>query len=275
MKRLLKGCVILLVAGMGLLLLAGFILYATGLQKLKRSYPVTSVETVTIPQDADAVAHGKHIAIIWSCTKCHGDDLGGKLIANSSFSGIIPASNLTSGDGGIAASYSDADWVHAIRYGIKPNGRAEILMNNYWTLSDQDLGDLLAYLKQLPPVNSNQPPMRFGIMTPIMAAIDYRTPAAERIDPNVPRPALITAGATIEYGQYLSAVCTECHQAKNIGVALKDWSQDDFVRAFHNGILPNGNHLDQAMPLKTYGELNQEELTALWLYFHSLRPASE
>jgi len=250
-------------------------MYPSGMKKFARSYPNIQVENVPIPTDSEAVTRGKHVSIIWTCTKCHGENLGGMLLAIDPFLGTIPASNLTSGKGGVANSYTDADWVRAIRHGVKPNGQVEILMNNYSTLSDQDLGDLLTYLKQLPPVDSSQPPMRFGVMLPISSALGIWTPAAARIDHNAPRPAEPVPGATIKYGQYLSPVCTECHRAKNIGTALKDWSQDDFIRAFHNGVLPNGNQLNQAMSLKTFGEMSDAELTALWLYFHSLRPISQ
>ena len=260
----------------GLLILAGLALYPIGLRKLTRTYPNIPVETVSIPvNNSDAITHGKHIAIIWSCTKCHGNDLGGKLIYNSTFSGTLPASNLTSGKGGIATSYTDADWIRAIRHGVKPNGGVEVLMYNYSALGDQDLGDLIAYLKQLSPVDSNLPPIHFGVIPPISAALGLATPAAEMIHQQALHPAQPASGATIEYGQYLSPVCTACHQAKNIGVALKDWNQNDFIRAFHTGVLPNRNQLNRAMPLKTYGEMSEEELTALWLYFHSLRPASK
>jgi len=264
--------VILFTIGIGLVLLAGLALYFTGIKKLTQTYPNLSVETVDIPTDPEAIIRGQHIAIIWSCTKCHGDDLGGQLIDNSAFSGTISAMNLTSGSSGIASRYTEADWIRAIRHGVKPNGQVEILMNNYSTMSDQDLGDLLAYLKQLPPIDSSQPAMRFGVTLPIGSALGIWTPAAERIDHNAPRPAEPVSGTTVDYGQYLSAVCTECHRAKNIGIALKDWSQEDFFRAFRTGVLPNGGQLNKAMPLKTFGEMNDTELSALWLYFHSLRP---
>jgi cytochrome c553 len=276
MRKLLRcsgiGCVGLII----LLVLAGLALYPIGLKKLTRTYPNIPVETVSIPvSNSDVIAHGKHLAIIWSCTKCHGDDLSGRLINNSSFSGTIPASNLTSGKGGIATSYTDADWIRAIRHGVKPNGGVEVLMHNYSTLGDQDLGDLIAYLKQLPPVDANLPAIHFGAMLPISTALGFSTPAAETINHQALHPTQPEPGATIEYGQYLSFICTACHQAKNIGVALKDWSQGDFIRAFHTGVLPDGKQLNQAMPLKNFGEMNETELTALWLYFHSLRPASE
>ena len=273
MKKFLKCCTVVLGAGVGLLLLAGFVLYAVGMQKLTRSYPDIPVETVNIPTDLDAIARGQHIAIIWACTKCHGDDLSGKLIDNSVFSGTIPASNLTSGNGGIASSYTDLDWVRAIQHGVKPNAQAEILMNNYSTISAQDLGALMAYLKQLPPVSSNLPEMRFGAMLPVASALGLWTPAAEKIDPNAPYPAEPVPGTTLEYGQYLSPVCTECHKAKNIGRAVEEWSQEDFIRAMQAGVLPDGKLISPAMRKKTFSELNNTELSALWLYFRSLQPS--
>jgi len=240
MKKFLRCCTIVLGTGMSILLLAGVVLYAVGMQKLTKSYPDVSVETVNIPTNSDAITRGQHIAIIWACTKCHGEDLSGTLIDNNAFSGTIPAANLTAGEGGIANSYNEADWVRAIRYGLKPNGHSEILMNNYSTMGDQDLGTLIAYLKQLPPVDSHLPEIRFGVMYPVASALGLWIPAAEKIDSHAARPAEPVPSTTIEYGQYLSPVCTECHQAKNIGKAVEEWSQEDFIRAIQTGLLPDG-----------------------------------
>src|SRR5215208_1132021 len=176
MKRFMRCSGILLGGLIGLILLAGLALYPIGLKTLARSYPNIPVATINIPNDPEAIERGRHIATIWACTKCHEDDLSGKLISNDPFSGTIPASNLTSGSGGIASSYNDADWIRAIRHGVKPNGRAEILMNDYSAMSDQDLGALMAYLKQIPPVDSDQPEMRFGVMVPISTALGLWTP---------------------------------------------------------------------------------------------------
>ena len=266
MKKLLKGCTILLGAGMALLLLAGFVLYAIGMQKLTKSYPNVPVKAISIPTDAAAIARGGHIAMAWSCTYCHGDDLSGKLVEDDPFLGTIPATNLTSGNGGIAASYTDIDWIRAIRHGVKPDGRVEIMMNNYYIMSDQDLGDLIAYLKQIPPVDSNLPRMRIGQILPLAPALGYLTPAAERIDHDAPRPADPVPGATVEYGGYLSVICTECHSS-SLSDKLQGWSQENFFRMMQTGVLPDGQQLGSGMPL--YSEMNETELTALWLYFQT------
>ncbi len=142
-------------------------------------------------------------------------------------------------------------------------------MYNYSTMSDQDLGDLIAYLKQIPPVDTDYPAILFGPIVPIAPAVGLFTPAAELIDHEALRPADPVAGATIEYGTYLFAICTECHSA-NLADKLEDWKQEDFMRAVRTGVLPNRRQLPQAMSSKTFGELNDVELSALWLYLQSL-----
>jgi cytochrome c553 len=84
--------------------------------------------------------------------------------------------------------------------------------------------------------------------------------------------ASIAPSTTIEYGKYLSAVCTECHQAENIGKALDDWSQEEFIHAFQTGTRSDGKQISRAMRTKTFRELDETELSALWLYFRSLQP---
>lgn len=277
MKRILKWTGIVLGGLIGMTLLAGLALYPVGMRKLTRTYPNIAVETVNIPTGADAVARGRHIATIWACTKCHGADLSGTLITNDPIEGTIPilgtipASNLTSGKGGIAKSYTDTDWVRAIRHGVKPDSRVEIFMYDYSIMSDQDLGDLIAYLKQIPPVDTSFPEMRYGPLVPIVSEVGLFTPAAEQINHGAPRPAEAAPGATKEYGGYLSAICAGCH-GKSIARVLEKWNQEDFIRAFQTGVLPNGKHLGPTMSSKTFSEMNDMELTALWLYFQSSPP---
>ncbi len=272
MKKFFRCCTIVLGAGIGLFLLAGFVLYMIGMQKLTRSYPAIPVEAITIPTDEAAIARGKHIAITWSCTSCHGDDLSGTLVEDGSVLGTIPGSNLTSGEGGVGKFYTDIDWIRAIRHGVKRNGRVEIKMGNYYIMSDEDLGDLIAYIKQVPPVDSDLPKMHIGWILPLAPALGYEVPAAEQIDHDAARPADPTPDATVEYGSYLSTICMGCHSA-NLSSKLEGWSQDDFFRMMQTGALPNGGQVGSGMPL--YREMNDTELTALWLYFQSLPRESQ
>lgn len=278
MKKIFKWTGIVLSGLIVLTLLTGLVMYPIGMKKITRTYSNITVETVNIPTDAEAIARGRHVSIIWACAKCHGEDLSGKLITNDPIDGSIPtfgsipAPNLTSGNGGIGQFYTDTDWVRAIRHGIKANDQAEIYMY-VSTLSDQDLGDLIAYLKQVPPVDTDSPAISYGPLIPILPALGIFTPAAELIDHTAPPPADPVPGATVEYGRYLSAICAECHGA-GIANAMKNknWKQEDFIRTFNAGVLPDGRLLGSTMSSNTFRELNNLELSALWLYFMGDRP---
>ena len=276
MKKFFKWIGIVLGGLVGLTLLAGLVLYPIGMKKLTRTYPNIAVESVNIPTDAAAIARGKHVSVIWACTKCHGEDLSGKILTNDPVEGIIPtfgsipAPNLTSGKGGMGQIYIDTDWVRAIRHGIKPNHQAEIYMY-VSTISDQDLGDLIAYLKQIPPVDTDSPAISYGPFLPVAPALGIYTPAAELIDHNAPHPEDPAPGATLEYGKYLSAICAQCH-GNGISNAVKNWKQEDFIRTFNAGVLPDGRQLGPTMSSQTFNEMNDTELTALWLYFAGVKP---
>ena len=277
MKKFIQWTGIVLGGLFVLIAVAGLVLFPIGMKKLDQTYPNLAVETVNIPTDANAIARGKHLATIWACTRCHGEDLSGTMITNDPLSGMLPllgtisAPNLTSGKGGVASSYTDTDWVRAIRHGVMPEGSGEVLMFDYSTMSSQDLGDLIAYLKQIPPVDTNYPEMSDGPILPIVAAAGLLPPAAEKIDHNAPRPAEPTSGATVEYGRYLSAVCTPCH-GNGIGSIVKNWKQDEFIHTLKTGVLSDGKQLGPTMSSNTFREMTDTELNALWLYFTNSKP---
>lgn len=277
MKKFIQWTGIVLGSLFMLIALAGLVLYPVGMKKLNQTYPNLTVETVNVPTDANAVARGKHIATIWACTRCHGEDLSGMVIRNDPLLGMVPllgaisAPNLTSGKGGIASSYTDTDWVRAIRHGVTPEGEGEVLMFDYSTMSDQDLGDLIAYLKQIPPVDTNYPEMSDGPILPVVVAAGVLPPAAENIDHGAPHASAPTPGATVEYGRYLSAVCTACH-GNLIGSVVKNWKQDEFIHTFRTGILSDGKQFGPTMSSNTFREMTDTELSALWLYFTNPKP---
>lgn len=277
MKKFIKWTAIALGGLFVLIAAAGLVLYPIGMKKLNQTYPNLAVEIINIPTDAEAVARGRHVATIWACTRCHGEDLSGMTFTKDPLSGLVPlggtisASNLTSGRGGVANAYTDADWVRAIRHGVTPDGNVEVFMFDYSTLSDQDLGDLIAYLKQVPPVDANYSETRYGPIVPVVSNIGLLTPAAQRIDHSAPRQVDPMPGATLEYGRYLSVICTSCH-GNSIGNSVKTWKQDEFIYTFQTGVLPDGRKFGPTMSSETFRELTDMELEALWLYFTSGKP---
>lgn len=276
MKKIIRWTGIVLGGLIVAILVSGFVLYRAGKKKLSQSYPNISVKSIGIPNDSNAIVRGKHISIIWACTKCHGEDLSGKFLAKDPIGGSIPLlatlriANLTSGKGGVGKFYNDIDWIRAIRHGVKPNNQPETFMY-FSTMSDQDLGDLIAYLKQISPIDRDSSAIRYGPVIPIAYALGIFPPMTESIDHNALDADDPVPGATIQYGKYLYSICAECH-FNGISNTVKKWNQEDFINTFHTGVLPNGKQFGPTMSSKTFSEMNEMELSALWLYLQNQSP---
>ncbi|MBC8152294.1 MAG: hypothetical protein H7Z72_05225, partial [Bacteroidetes bacterium] len=126
--NVLKGLKRIAIALVCLSLLAVAAVYSISSYRLNRRHEVPPSPKLTISNDPAVLGRGGHIATsIGMCTDCHGGDLGGKIIADAGPLGLIAAPNLTSGRGGIGASYVDADWVRALRHGVRRDGTSLII----------------------------------------------------------------------------------------------------------------------------------------------------
>jgi hypothetical protein len=133
----------------------------------------------------------------------------------------VAASNLTTGQGGVGNTYSDTDYVRAIRHGVNQEGRGLLIMHSdiYHNLSKADLGAIIAYVKSVSPVDSEVPKTRTELLGRILVALGLfdmeATPliAAEVIDHTALFAEAPAPGVTAGYGQYLTtlALCTMCH----------------------------------------------------------------
>ncbi|HEX6576503.1 MAG TPA: hypothetical protein VF042_16160, partial [Gemmatimonadaceae bacterium] len=102
--------------------------YAITGSRMGKTYS-TTVPSLTIPSDSAAVARGRHLVEnVGKCQGCHGDDYAGKFVANEPVFARLTSSNLTKGKGGIGGTYTDDDWVRAIRYGIGRDGKSLLFM---------------------------------------------------------------------------------------------------------------------------------------------------
>jgi cytochrome c553 len=214
-KKVLKWIGIILGGLVGLLVVAFVVLYFVGSAKANQTYELP-VESISIPSDAASIERGKHMAMVILCTRCHTENLGGEVYFTIPGMLTIPTPNLTSGAGGVASSYTDEDWVCAIRHGVGKDGRALFLMspaNQY--LSAEDLGAIIAYMKSLPPVDNQLPERRIEVIGRIMMAIGMMPPVAvEVIDHTAPVPEGVEPGVSAAYGEYLTHTCKECHGAE-------------------------------------------------------------
>jgi len=294
MRKILKWIGIVVGGLVGLLVLAFLVLAVVGGAKASKKYDIP-VETATIPTGAEAIQRGEHIAVIFTCTKCHTENLGGEILFEVPGMVSIPTPNLTTGAGGVGGLMTDADWVRAIRHGVGHDGRALLIMqsNTFHFLGDADLGALIAYLKSLPPVDNTLPERRIELLGRVMMAAGmFPPPAVDKIDHTGPLPLAPEPGVSVPYGEYLSRTCTECHGANLNGAPfgppgqeiltpnltpggwLNAWSEEDFFTTMRTGVTPDYRPLNEDMPWKNFGQMTDDELRSIWLYLQSL-PARE
>jgi len=293
MKIILKWIGIVLGSLIGLLVVAFVVLMLVGGVRANRKYDIL-VKMMPIPTDAAAIQHGEHVANTHLCTRCHAGNLGGEVFYTIPGMLTIPTPNLTSGQGGVGHFYTDEDWVRAIQHGIGHDGRALWIMpsENFFHLSDEDMGALIAYVKSVPPVDNELPARHIDPLGRVMLALGMVPPVAvDRIDHTAPHPTAVDPGVNVEYGEYLarSAVCTECHGAELNGAPfgppgqevptpnltpggeLASWSETQFMATLRAGLTPDGHVLNaDNMPWPYFGQMTDDELKALWLYLQSL-----
>lgn len=287
MPRLLRYLLILVAAAAALLILATTVIRNDIDQRLETRYSA-ELDQIPIPSDQASVERGRHlVSAVFFCQECHGEELQGQLYLDDPLSGRVAARNLTHGAGGVGTSYSDTDWVRAIRHGLDENGRPLILMpsNSYYHIGDRDLGAIIAFLKSLPPVDNPLPERDLGLLSYLTLLTDNTLIPAEAIDHAGARSAAPAPAVTVEYGEYLATACTICHGPDLKGGPtagagldltqsgdLADWSESDFRHALRTGETPRGEDLDpRLMPWKRIGDLTDDEMAAIWMYLQTLQ----
>jgi mono/diheme cytochrome c family protein len=293
-NRFLRWMGIALAAIVGLGVLAVAAVYAVSWRKITRVHTVNVVVPRSIPTDAAAVARGQHIATaLTSCALCHGPDLGGQLVGDAAPLGTIAAPNLTRGEGGLGRTFTDADWVRALRHGVHRDGTSLFLMPSeaFVYMNESDLGDLIAYLKQVPPVDRSMPPVRLSALGRALVAAGQVFMVADQTRV-MPYPASVPPGPTAEYGRYLSgfAGCIGCHgdglsggrvaggppeapPASNLTpdpTGLAKWTEADFERAIRHGVRIDGTPINVFMPWPIFSKMTDDEVRALWLHLRSV-----
>ena len=253
-------------------------------------------EAIPIPTDSLSLAKGKHfVGPISKCVDCHGEDLGGQTVVDAAPMGRWGGRNLTRGAGGIGAQLTDDDWIRAIRHGVGRDGHKLVLMPSeaYNALSPEDLGAIIAYAKQVPPVDRVMPPITFGPVARALLAVN-KIPLfmADQIDHTKPAVAAPMPGPNASYGGYLAHVggCAGCHGPTFAGgkiaqgdpswppaanltpTGLKLYTEESFARTLRTGVRPSGVALNPAMPWKQAGQMTDDEIRAVWEYLRTLPP---
>jgi mono/diheme cytochrome c family protein len=295
--RFLRWSGIVLGGLIGMVLIAAVVLYLIGGERIDKTYTIPP-EMIAIPTDQTSVDRGRHLATaISKCVDCHGANLGGAIFLDVTspplFRAVAP--NLTRGQGGVGGQLSDADFARAIRHGVGPGGRALLVMpaDDYFPMSDADVGALIAYIRSLPPIDSQLPPSEIRPLGQILLAAGLLPSfAAELIDHEAKRETAPPAGVTAEYGRYLAMTggCTGCHgpglsggpipgvppdfpPASNISpTGIGSWSDADFFRALREGKRPDGSAIDPFMPWMATRQMTDDEIKALLAYLRTAKP---
>lgn len=243
-----------------------------------------AVEPVAVPADPAAIERGRHLALV-HCANCHGEDLGGAVFVEDSAFATIAASNLTAGDGGIASTYTETDWARAVRHGVNSRGRALFVMpaEVYYFLSDEDLGAIVAYLRQARVDRrfAEAKPGPVGRVLRALGELDSAFPYTH-LDHDAPRPPAPPVGATAEYGEYMarSFGCRVCHgqdlaggtaagtrdvPSPNLtpGGPLRAWTEELFLANVRT-------RQSEHMPWRGLRAMSEEEQRAVWRYLASL-----
>jgi mono/diheme cytochrome c family protein len=208
---------------------------------------------------------------------------------------IVP--NITPDKQTGIGNWTDAQIIDAIRNGRRPDGTLigpPMPVALYRSISDSDVRAIVAYLRQLKPVEHKVEKSTYSIPLP-----QNYGPVVTHV-PDVPR------SDKVAYGKYVAEVahCWECHTplldgradlgkpgaggrrfnvssgavlSANLTPADPDgiakWTDEQIKKAITQGVRPDGRALVPVMGFAWYKNISAEDLDALIAYLRSLKPA--
>jgi mono/diheme cytochrome c family protein len=258
-------------------------------------------------QQGDA-KRGEYLAKAGGCVGCHTEEkkdavryAGGRALKTPF--GTFYGPNITPHPQAGIGRWTEADFVRAMRQGVRPDGAhyfPAFPYPSYTKTSDADLRDLWAYLRTLPPSDRASQPHNLGLAYRWRFAVAgwkwlFFTPG-----PFVPDP---KAAATVNRGAYLVQAlghCGECHTPRNFlggpkrdrylaggkgpegkGIPnltptrLKKYGDGELKDLLTTGLTSDGDVLAEAMGevvQNTTSQLTAADLSALMAYLRSLPP---
>ena len=262
--------------------------------------------------EAEAVARGGYLLRAAGCVSCHTDEKGGGAFlaggrALKTPYGTFYTPNITPDPTQGLGAWQEKDFLRALSEGRDPDGQAyypAFPYTAYSGMSAQDMKDLWAYLRSVPPSpRANQEhelsfPFGLRSLAGLWQAL-YFDPVPYRPDPG--------RGAAWNRGAYLVrhlGHCGECHSPRGWLGALDDdrqlagnpkgpdgkkvsnitthrtagigdWSETDITFFLKTGFLPDGDVAGGAMEdviRDSTSRLSDDDRTAIAVYLKSLPP---
>jgi mono/diheme cytochrome c family protein len=273
---------------------------------------------VTIPATVPAsalgshtpnAANGKEMFYAGGCAACHAtpgqDDrtrLGGGLGLKSPF-GTFYVPNISPDPNDGIGKWSEGDFVTAMTKGTSPDGRhyfPAFPYTSYQRMRTEDVRDLFAFLKTLPPVQGrvrdHDVPFPFNVRR-LLGGWKFLFLDGKAFEPDASKSAEWNRGAYLVNGP---GHCAECHSPRNAlgGIiraqrfaggpnpegegwvpnitqaGLKDYSDKDIEYLLETGNTPEGDSVGGAMApvIRNTSQLTPEDRHAMAVYIKSLPP---
>ncbi len=251
---------------------------------------------------------GQYLAQAGGCLACHTEDqkdaapfAGGRALKTPF--GTFYGPNITPHPQAGIGRWTEADFIRAMRLGDRPDGAnyfPAFTYPSFTRISDNDLRDLWAYLRTLPPsTRTNQEhdlkfPYGWRFLVSIWKTLFF-TPGPFAGDSRVSQQ--INRGA---YLVHALGHCTECHTPRNFlggpkrdrflaggkgpygkripnltPTRLKKWDDRELKDFLQTGLTPDGDVVAELMGEvihNTTSRLTAEDLAALIAYLRSLPP---
>jgi len=213
---------------------------------VKRFGLVVALCLLAAPAAADKIADGRYQSILGDCEGCHtvpgGRPFAGGVELATPF-GTLVTSNITPDKQTGIGTWSEADFIRAMKTGIAPGGKRlypAMPYPAYARMPDADVSALWAYMKSVAPVrkpvNVNQLRFPFNIRATLIAW-NWLNFKPEAFKPNPAKSAAWNRGAYLVTGP---AHCGMCHTPKSLlgadkasealfGASLQGWFAPDIT----------------------------------------------
>lgn len=264
------------------------------------------VSAEALPAYSPNVANGQAVFNAGGCASCHavkGEPrtmLGGGLAIPSPF-GTFYAPNISPHKQNGIGGWSEANFVTAMKKGTSPAGEhyfPAFPYGSYTHATTEDIRDLFAYIRTLPPLSGRPRPhdvsFPFNIRR-LVGGWKFLFLDDKPFSPDPKQSAAWNRGAYLVNGL---GHCAECHSPRNVigGIvssqrfaggpnpegegwvpnitqkALKDWTEKEIAWFLKTGELPNGDTAGGSMArvIKNTSELNDADRAAMAAYLKSL-----
>lgn len=243
-----------------------------------------------------ALERGRHLVEArYVCIECHGGDFSGGVMVDDPMIGRLLGPNLTAGKGSRTKGYAPRDWDHIVRHGLRPDNKpAAMPSEDFQRMTDQELSDVVFFVRSHPPVDNEVPAVTLGPLGKVLLALGKLPLSVDLIESHdtphrvYPPPEEVS----VDFGRHVAGVCMGCHRpdlaggpivggdpswvpARNLTPhtdGLSGWTYEQFVAAMREGRRPDGSVLRMPMigVLPYAQKMTEVEMRALWTYLQSV-----